>query len=503
MKLVEEKSVRILMAECISCLYMRIFKVTFSDQDYPNFLEILEKAYPESANENKDCKLEILEAIPTTMREEKIVIEDEIRSDFVGFVISNLQCPVMELISQVSEEQGMHNRRKYQIVMCFESWLNLDASSIVKQNLHKLRVIGLCFDILMEVDSCNQEASEALMSVMVVCKNTNEYRDLYGLILQKLVEAQERVIRFDDEQFVEEVRCYIDVYNVFIVNSFDNFLAQPDDPIIYTLLYHTIFHLFKSKSHLTVSRIIGVFISIMKKLEDEDGEISTVEKINARSTFIKIHKELFNGIVELCCYQATFTNAQMSFYQTKDFYEDPDDIDHEDKRKIRDDIKNLLRRISTKTSFTDCMSPIAKRLIATLDELKKKPTDKLEKLYCKLESELFCAYSLIKSADNLDKLTLDTIYSLLTIVLGIDVQVSQLIHICIKIIGASSPFISEMKAPTFNKTQLLDQCFIKLAKWVTEDKLEESACHSFYCLCKDNRGHITKNFKQFMDCKLL
>ena len=126
------------------------------------------------------------------MNEEKMVIEDEQRTAFSTFAISNLQGPVLSLVSNAAEKENLHNRRKYQIIRCFENWMLLNSSEEVKLQLHNVKVIDLCFDVLSTFDSCNQEASDALMSVMVVCKDVNVYGSLYQLILQNLIKGQSR-----------------------------------------------------------------------------------------------------------------------------------------------------------------------------------------------------------------------------------------------------------------------------------------------------------------------
>lgn len=427
------------------------------------------------------------------MIEEKIVIEDEVRSLFMAFVLENIQCPVMELLSDLALQEDMHNRRKYQIIMCFESWLHLDSSEILKQNLHKINVIDMCFDILAEPDSCNVEASEALIKVMQLCKEANKYRDLYSLMLQRLITSHDRVLSFDEQHFVEEVRCYLDVYEEFIINTMDDFLSNPENQIIKTILYNTMLQLYKSKNYVTASRVIGVFISIMRKLEDLDDVIPSEEVVRSRKNFLTVHSRLLADLVIMSCFQAAYSVKQMKYYQTHSFFDDPEDFDHEDRLKIRSDIKDLLRRIAENTSFLQAMAPVAVRLVKTTEDLKVNPT---EKSFCKLEGELFCAYALLRVANNNETLTVDTISDLLKIVLNIRQPVHALTFICAKIIGEVSPFIH-------SKPQILKESFVLLSQWVTDPKFEETASHSFYRLCKDNRQYIAENFDQFMDCKLM
>ena len=419
---------------------MRLYKVEPVHQECPKLLEALKTFSSEEVTDRKDCVLEVLEAIPLIMKEEKIVIEDEVRAEFVAFAIANLQIPVMELISQASEAPEMSKHRKYQIVKCFEGWLQLNSSDKIKENLHKIKAIDLCFAVLAEPVSCNEEASDALMSVMIVCKDSRKYKELYWMILQNLKASQEVLWCFEEQGYLEEVRCYIDVYNTFILNVMDDFLAEPESPDIANLLHETLFRLYKTKNFLTVNRIVGVFISFLKRLDDEEGEVPTVNLITSRKNFIAVHKSLLQAIIDVSCSQVSFTTREIKFYQDNPFEADPNDESHEDRLVLRKHIRNLVRKISEKLPFIECMHPIAARLLSSIEELK---TKKVERLVCKLEGELYCAQALLKTANNQDKLSVDTVVHLLEVVFSIDMPVHSLVYVCIRIMGSASPFLHQ------------------------------------------------------------
>lgn len=406
----------------------------------PNLLDFLNRIYGGMATENKDCLLEILEVIPGVMQEEKIVVEDEVRNQFKSFMITHLQQPVLNIVSVCAQEQDIGVKRTFQIIRCFESWLILDTPDETKASLHKNHAIDLCFKELAIVDGCNAEASDALMSLLLVCKDYHKHQEIYSKILERLIASKEQLFNLFTANMVEEVRCYIDIYNTFVVNAFSEFLANPQHSIIKLLLEDIFLKLYKSRHLVTVSRINGVFISILRQMEDEEGQIVTLDTTELRRRFVAVHQGFFEEVIRVACSHCSLSQVQMQFYEHNDFNQEMDDMDFEDRMIVRADTKTLLRKLVKHFTFDNCFRPIAGKLVATFEALRE---NKTEKLVCELEGEFFCAYALLKFGNNADQSCIKTVQDLLKIVVDNQSPIHSLICISLKIIAASSAYLKD------------------------------------------------------------
>lgn len=384
--------------------------------------------------------LEILEVIPGVMQEEKLVVEDETRNHFRAFMIGHLQQPVLNIISLCAEEKDLGTRRTFQIIRCFESWLMLDTPDDTKATIHANSAIDLCFKELGAVDGCNAEASDALMSLLLICKDYEKHQTLYNKVLQNLLSSENHLFTLFHDNMVEEVRCYIDVYNTFVVNAFSEFLKNPQHDVIKVLFHRIFLKLYQSKHLVTVSRINGVFISILRQLEDEDDVVPTLGTIELRKQFVYAHKEFFEEVIKTGCRHCALTQEQVKFYQDHGFDEEMDDIDFEDKMVIRLDIKRFLRKLIKHFTFDNCFRPIAGKLVTTFNTLKE---GKTEKLICQLEGEFFCAHALLKFGNNKDASCIKTVQDLLTVVISNQTPFHSLICISLKIISAASAYLAD------------------------------------------------------------
>lgn len=265
----------------------------------PDLLSVLAHVFTEDTEDNRNRILEILECIPDTMKDEKIVIEDELREKFVQYTVDGLQANVLKTLELASNQPNLSEKRKYQLFKCFSSWITDKTREDVKEVIHTLNVFKLCFLELIEPCSCNTEAADTLITIMNCCKDTEKYQSLYQVIIQNLFESQSSFNRFLlDDDMSEEVKSFLDVYSVLFNKIFNQAIQDPTNEAVRTILYDVFLKVYEKPGLQLVPLCTNIFITILRKVGNEKNEKLSENELQMRASFAESHIPLFKVIIE-------------------------------------------------------------------------------------------------------------------------------------------------------------------------------------------------------------
>lgn len=243
--------------------------------------------------------LEILEVLPELMNEEKVVIEDEVRSNFVRFAMESLQTQVLQTLSQACAVPDMNTRKRYQLINCFHAWMIDQTTELVKEHLHELNLLNLCYEELKLDGENNGEAADAIVACMVICKDSSKYQHLYGSIINGLFGGKAHFLSFVRDGKEEEVHHYITVYSVLVSRIFDQILMEPRNEAIQFMLEGVFLKVMQENKREMVSKTTTAITSIIKKLQT--GDDASHDKLAKINTFIQIYLPWFEAIIEAAC----------------------------------------------------------------------------------------------------------------------------------------------------------------------------------------------------------
>lgn len=302
MKFIKMKPARVHIAECLMIIYMRIFS------QHPNLFGLLAKCFTEDSEESRIMVLEILEVLPGLMTEEKVVIEDEIRNKFIEFAMKELQPEVLKTLS-VATEANLATRRRYQILNCFHAWMIDQTTDLVKAHIHELNLVNFCIEELKKEQENNEEAADAIIACMSVCKDAGVYSQLYQKIIQGLFSAKREFERYVETGSEEEVQYFISVYSVLVSRIFDHILSEPNDPGIKFMLQGVFLRVMTEKNKDMVSKTTIAITSIIKKLQlDEQASPDKLQKV---AHFIEIYHSWFEEIINAACNHCTLSEVKL------------------------------------------------------------------------------------------------------------------------------------------------------------------------------------------------
>jgi hypothetical protein len=274
-------------------IYMRIYV------QQPNLLTLLANSFSEDTEENRNMVLEILEVLPELMNDEKVVIEDEIRANFIQFAMKNLQPEILKTLSTACDLPQLPTRRRYQLINCFHSWMISETSEEVKQAIHQLSLLRFCYNELRMEQENNEEAADAIIACMVICKDANRYPDLYKSIIEGLFSGKAEFERFVAHGSEDEVQQYISVYSVLVSRIFDQILDNPNNEAIEFMLQGVFLKVMQQQKRDIVSKAVLAITSIVKKLSAD--EIASPDKQVKIRNFIELYYHWFVNIIECAC----------------------------------------------------------------------------------------------------------------------------------------------------------------------------------------------------------
>lgn len=299
MKRIKSKPARVFIADCLMTIYLRVYT------QQPDLLGLLANSFTEDSEDSRNMVLEILEVLPELMTDEKVVIEDELRKNFIEFAMKNLQPGVLKTLSDACAVPGLATRRRYQLLNCFHAWMIEETTEEVKQQIHTLNLLPFCYNELMLEGENNEEAADAIIGCMVVCKDAALYPNLYQSIIQGLFSGRTQFEAFVREQKEEEVQFYITVYSVLVSRIFDQILEDPNNSAIRFMLEGVFLRVMKESKREMVSKTTVAITSIIKKLQlDEQAGPDKLAKV---SSFVNLYQSWFEAIIDAAC-----THSQLS-----------------------------------------------------------------------------------------------------------------------------------------------------------------------------------------------
>lgn len=244
--------------------------------------------------------MEILEVLPDLILDEKIVIEDEMRAQFLQYSIEKLQPQILSLLSEAALAlQKSNASRRRQVITCFHAWMLEETSDSVKNDLPKANLLPLCFRELQLEGENNEEASDAIIACMVICKDAAKYQLLYQTIISGLFEGKNQFNKFVENGNEEEVKAYVSVYSHLTGRVISEILNNPLNESIVFMLENVFLKALKQKKREIVIKAVSSLTSLVKRLEKTE---TTTPEVRAQiDHLVTCYQNWFNEILMACC----------------------------------------------------------------------------------------------------------------------------------------------------------------------------------------------------------
>lgn len=460
---------------------------------------MLAKSFSEDTEDNRNIVLEVLEVLPDLMTEDKIVIEDEIRQGFIEFAMEHLQPGVLKTLSDASLHSKLPSRRRYQLINCFQAWLIDQTRDEVKLHLHQLNLINFCLAELKLDGENNEEASDAIIGCMVICKDSVKYQALYEAIIGGLFEGKQQFELFVQQSMEEEVRPYIAAYSVLVIRIFDQILQEPQNDHIKFMLQGVFLRALQQPKREIVIKAVSAINSIVKKLIHEGS--TSQARADQTTNFLSIYSGWFDSILEACCVHSILSvvkyvimQEQLNFYQTRNMDSDTDD-NLEDKNALRQDIYYLVYKISKLISFSSVFKVIGSRISTSIQLLQSEGEQPTPNSIAKFEAELYCLSGALKSVPTDNPAVFEHMQKVLELTLSFNYPKDKILFTALKVLSKCSLFFG-------NRIDLLQSAFKFLANCVSNKKFEDEAAEAISNLCRNNKSFVIENLNDFVDCKV-
>jgi hypothetical protein len=352
------------------------------------------------------------------MKDDKVVIEDELRDQFTTFVIDQLQTDVLRTLESASVQTSMSDARKVQVFLCFEAWLIPEMKEQVKKALHNMNLISLCFsELYSETSSCGEEASEAIYALLSIFDDSGKYLELFNVILTKIKEGLPFLDRLLKENDVENVKGYMYIVDGLVRKIFREMIMRPDSDDVKLILQDIYLKIFKGSDVSLASSAAASLSSFLKRLSGEfDDDSDDFEEIDSvpvasatalaemRKRFALTHMNIWKEIVETSLIQSRMEERHLRYFDTHSIGTDDDEREFEEKNNERRDIQSLLVRITNSIGFMAIFTWIALPLSSTLKSMEEE--QKIHgsgnisiELLLRFEGELHCVLCVLRGKD--------------------------------------------------------------------------------------------------------
>ena len=201
------------------------------------------------------------------MDDEKIVIEDERREAFKHFLITKLQPDVLKTLNIASQMPNLSVKRRYQLIKCFDAWIVRETTEEVKQALHSLNLISLAVSELGKPDSNSEEACDVICTLMVVCKDTTKYQDLYQSLLKSLLSLKPVIQSLINQQEAVELSPFVIVFGMLIHRILPQSLIEPNNEAIRYIMYDFFLKIYQDESLELVDKVTSIVSGLCIKLQ--------------------------------------------------------------------------------------------------------------------------------------------------------------------------------------------------------------------------------------------
>lgn len=487
LKMPKAKPARLMLADILAIIYMRVYPI------HRDLLGLLAQHFSDDSDSTRNLLLEILKVIPEQMVDERIVIEDELRAQFIEFVTKELQTGVLKTLDIASQRPNLSENQKYQLLKCFEAWLIDETSEEIKADIHNLNLVNLAFSELANPDGCSEEAKDVLITLMVLCRQSEKYSNLYAKFV---VKQQELSLQFDhliNTSERDEVQYFLEVYNVFFLRVLGQVLKEPSVPMVNTILNGIFLRVFHEKRLGLQKHAANIFVGIVKKLTP--GDKSSEEERAQKKAFIQVHSGLFKNLIEKCIENATLTSKHIEHYEENpvDSDEEDDNEEYIEKNILRSEIYYLLKKMTQLIGFHDIFEVIAAQIKETVAALQNpENANKQESLFILFEAQLFCANSLMRKTYDKSEAIYQQRQYFLEMVLCLNFTKHKILYTALRIISNSSEFFG-------SRIDLLQKAFKLLHLWIQNEKFESEAAEAMNNLCQNNKNFVIEKLQDFFD----
>lgn len=486
------KSARVLLSESMMIIYMRLF-----DKE-PDLLMILAQAFHEENEASRNCILQILEVLPQLMADENVVIEDEKREAFINYVATQLQPQVLQTLNIACQHPSNSGARKYQLLRCFDAWIIERSTEEVKQALHNLSLIQLCFAELGTEKSNSDEASDALCSLMVVCNDPIRYQNLYQTLIRGLFAAKPKINELIRTKDSDELEHYIKIFGKLAVNVCAQSIAEPNNETIQYILYDVLLKIYQDDKIDLIGKLSSHLVSFLKKLKPSNVPENRLTD-EAKGVFVQTHYPFLEGIVEATCNKATLTVKHLEFFETHTMHEDDEEEEFNEKNNDRHDASNIISKISKLIGPIRVFSIIAKKMAVSISMLQQsqQTEEAMSQALAKFEGELYCILGAMKNpVDSKNEEDIKMLQQMLQLVLSINFTKQKVLHTSLRIISKCSMYFG-------TRSDLLQLAIKLLANCINNPKFEEEAAEALSNLCKNNKSFVIDNLPDFFNCRIM
>lgn len=478
------------MAVSFVIVYMRVF------QKCPNLIGFLASNFPADGTQmNQNVIMDILGAIPEIMISTSLVVEKELRKSFTEFALTKLQPEILDNLNTASKGD-LNDEKTYQLLKCFDSWLIEGTPEIVKTNLHNSNLLSIAVKELHNTDSGNQDvASDALQSIMYICKQSLDYMHLYEALLSSFYGYGSRIKKLISEGLREDVKPILYVYGKLIARVFKQVLAFPDNKVVNFILYDVFLAVLKHKELELAVDVLGYIEKLIYDLKS----IQDPTQIPNRNKFVEVHEEFFKiavlTSVDICTYSLQQFVYKEDTYYTEDVNNQLDS-DLQSKDTERDAVKSMIKDLTEMLGFSKIFGFVAPRIAESAEVIKKRdPQANLEiSILAKFEAELKCVSSMIHRVDPSIETDVKFVQNFLEFILQNDLPNDLLKEVVLKIISKSGPCFK-------GRADLLQISFKVVGEFNTHHTFEVLAAECMSSLCSENPEFVLQNIKDFLNCK--
>ena len=469
------------LCDSLVAVYMRLF-----DKLPVSLFDILKSKLTSADKDTSiSVSLSVLESVPSVAQNKEVVIEDEIRVQFMQHLKSTLQLQVLKTLEEIHTNKS----HREQIFKCFQNWLFKDTSEAIKLEIHKLELVKAVLSDLFSVQGDNEVAVDVTIDLLHLCKDVTKYKDLYTFVIKNLVGNISVVKDWMKELDESSIFGLMSVLEEFFHRIKDLAISEPETPEILALL-ETIVMVYEAPELESTDRVCPILSELFDRCNDlvQQGKNEIVWK------FVETHKGILKRIIDASCLKCELDEGHMKDSNNLTTKEQNKRRDYENKNHDRKEVQDMLYKMKKAIGFNNILPVIATKMGTTVKELHENP-DNVKKL-TRFEAELFCILATMKrlNESELSKESEDTVKQLLELLIQLYTLNRRLLHNLLRFLTLVSPLVK-------NNAVVLNQLY-KIVLVGLEDKdrsdIVSSSSAVFKSLSLANRDFVLQNLKEFM-----
>lgn len=181
-------------------------------------------------------------------------------------------------------------KRRYQLLKCFDAWIVKETTEEVKQAIHSINLINLAVSELGKPDSNSEEASDVICTLMIVCKDTEKYQDLYQALLKSLMNLKPLISSLIDQQESSELSPFIIIFGMLLFRILPQSLVEPNNEAIKYIFYDFFLKIYKDESLELTDKLTSILTGLCTKLKVENP---TDQREQLKPAFVSAHLLFF------------------------------------------------------------------------------------------------------------------------------------------------------------------------------------------------------------------